>query len=113
MAIKAGDILIMSQYGVEETVEAVTGDDGGVVQIKNKGAFAPCPVQHLHEPYVLKDPQGKGLDNGGPIYVKPNGQTTEDFKEAKLFKSPDEAERFRESHSGIGYFVPVKLSTLP
>ena len=109
MAIERGDTLIMTQHGIEQVVEAVTGVVDGQVQIKNKGTFSPCPVQDLYEPYVLTDPDGQGLDAGGPIFVKPDGQTTEDPKEAKLFTDPAEAEKFRDKHTGIPYFVPRKL----
>ena len=108
MAIERGDILIMSQNGIDQVVVAQTGVVDGMVQIKNKGTHSPCPAHHLYEVVVLTDPTDNGLD-GKPIYIKPDGQATSDPEEAKLFKSPEEAEEFRKSKSGIPYFVPKKL----
>lgn len=109
MSIEQGDKLIMTQHGVEQVVEAMTGESDGMVQIKNKGTHSPCPKGDLHEPWVLADPSGKHLDTGGPIYVKPDGQTTGDKDEAKLFKGPEEAEKFRDNQTGIPYFQPKRL----
>jgi len=109
MAITIGDPLLMSQSGIEQKVEAVSGPNEGLVQIKNKGTFSPCPVGDLSEPWVLTDPDGQGLDTGEPIYVAPDGQTTEDPKEAKWFKNEDDAEEFRDDHTGIPYFVPKRV----
>jgi hypothetical protein len=109
MSIEQGDKLIMMQHGVEQVVEAMTGESDGMVQIRNKGTYSPCPAGDLHEPWVLVDPSGKHLGTGGPIYVKPDGQTTGGKDEAKLFKNPEEAGKFRNSHTGILYLQPKRL----
>lgn len=108
MAIEIGDTLLMTQYGVENVVEACSPPDAGLVQIKSKGVHSPCPVGDLHEPWILHDPDKGNLKDGGPIYVKPDGQMTDDKKEAKLFRSPDDAEAFRDGFTGIPYFKPAK-----
>jgi hypothetical protein len=106
MAFKKGDMLVMSQHGVDILVQAIADESDNLVMIKQKGAVMPCPIGDLSswdEWRVLVDP-----DN--PIYVKPDGQTTKKKDEAKLFPTDKEAEAFRNGHTGIPYFVPKKLS---
>jgi hypothetical protein len=110
MSIKIGDILIMTQDGVERNVEAMSGEHNGCVQIKSNGTYSTCSVHDLLDPYVLVDPSGKGVKSGGVIYITPEAQATEDRQEAKLFRSQGEAIAFRDSHSGVGYFMPRKLN---
>lgn len=56
--------------------------------------------------WVLTDPNL----GGKPIYIKPDGQATEDPKEAKLFKDDEAARKFRDGHTGIPYFEPKKYT---
>jgi len=109
MSIERGDALIMTQHGIKHVVEAVSGVQDGIVQIKNKETFSPCPAQDLSEPWVLVDPDGKGLETGWLIFAAPDGTTTEQRNSAKLFTDSDEAIRFRKENVGITYFVPKKL----
>ena len=109
MPIQRGDVLILSLDGVEHTVVAMTAAFQGFVQVRNASTYCPCPEDKLHEPYVPTDPDGRGLHSGGAIFVQPNGQTTEDRRTAKLFKTLTEAVQFRNNHSGIPTFMPKKL----
>lgn len=107
MAFSKGDHAVYTQGGVDQLVQVVANERDGKVQIKNKGTFSPCPVANLARPFVLADPKGKHVDSGGPIFVQPDGQTTDDLKKAMIFKSPEDAEKFREGHTGIPYFQPT------
>ena len=109
MPIQRGDVLIMSLDGVEHAVVAMTVAFQGFVQVKNGGTYCSCPEDNLHEPYVLTDPDGRGVNSGGAIFVQPNGQTTEDRRTAKLFKTLTEAVQFRNDRSGVPTFVAKKL----
>ena len=51
MAIKKGDRLILKQGGVDIPVEAASDEKGGMVVIKQRGAFANCSTTDL-EPDV-------------------------------------------------------------
>jgi hypothetical protein len=106
MPFLKGDHAIMTQLGADQLVEIFAVESDAMAMIKNKGAFSPCPLGDLVKPYVLTDPQGKNVDSGGPIFVQPDGQTTGDLDTAKLFKSPKDAEEFRDRSTGIPYFVP-------
>lgn len=65
-------------------------------------------TQELSDSWVLTDPTSKGL-NGLPTYIKLDGQVTSNLQEAKLFKTRKEALEFRESKTGIPYFIPKRL----
>ena len=47
MAIKKGDRLILKQYGRETTVEAVSNEHDGTVQIMDKGVISTASVYDL------------------------------------------------------------------
>lgn len=110
MPIKRGDSLILNQHGREIAVIAASDEADGTVQIKYKGAFSTASVHDLRaaEVWVLTDPDGGNVDGGGPIFVRPDGQTTGNKHDAHTFPSQGDAEAFRDSHSGIPYFVPRK-----
>tara|TARA_R110002124_G_scaffold85197_6_gene221198 strand:- start:18307 stop:18654 length:348 start_codon:yes stop_codon:yes gene_type:complete len=106
MTFKKNDYALMTQYDTDQLVQILTEEDDGNVQIKNKGTYSPCPVEYLCLPWVLTDPDGEDVDSKGPIFVKPDGQTTNKLEEAQLFRSPESAEEFRDQHTRIGYFIP-------
>lgn len=88
MKFSKGDHAVMTQGGADQLIQIVSEESDGNVQVKSKGTYSTCPVTDLVKPYVLTDPQEKDVDSGGPIFVQPDGQTTDDLEKAIIFKSP-------------------------
>ena len=114
MPIQRGDSVILKQSAREMVAVAASGVTDGSLQIKMNGAFSTVSVHDVrsNEPFVLTDPTGNSSSNGKPNLVRPDGQITDEKNDAAIFHGEEEAEKFRDSHSGIPYFVPKRLRDL-
>ena len=114
MPIQKGDSVILTQSGKEIKAVAASSVTDGSLQIKMNGAFSTVSVHDVrsNEPFVLTDPTGNSPSTGKPNLVRPDGQITDEKNDAAIFHGEEEAEKFRDSHSGIPYFVPKRLRDL-